>query len=58
MAAEREQANAAAEPWMRGTHPELDALRRGVVHALELAAEDVLLVVQRVQAVALGQPVL
>ena len=29
------------EPWMRGTHPELDPLRRGVVHALELAEEDV-----------------
>ena len=25
---------------MRGTHPELDALRRGVVHALEMARED------------------
>jgi uncharacterized damage-inducible protein DinB len=30
----------ATEPWMRGTHPELDPLRRGVVHALELAMED------------------
>ena len=29
-----------AEPWMRGTHPELDPLRRAVVHALELAEED------------------
>ena len=29
------------EPWMRGTHPELDPLRRAVVHALELAEEDV-----------------
>ncbi len=29
-----------AEPWMRGTHTELDALRRGVVHALELSLED------------------
>ena len=29
-----------AEPWMRGTHPELDALRRAVVHALELSLED------------------
>ena len=28
------------EPWMRGTHPELDPLRRGVVHALEQAMED------------------
>ena len=26
---------------MRGTHPELDPLRRGVVHALEQAVEDV-----------------
>ena len=29
-----------ADPWMRGTHSELDPLRRGVVHALELAGED------------------
>lgn len=29
------------EPWMRGTHEELDGLRRAVVHALELAEEDV-----------------
>ena len=28
------------EPWMRGTHGELDPLRRAVVHALELAGED------------------
>lgn len=28
------------EPWMRDTHRELDPLRRGVVHALELAEED------------------
>ncbi len=28
------------EPWMRGTHPEIDPVRRAVVHALELAAED------------------
>ncbi len=28
------------EPWMRGTHAELDPLRRGVVHALEQAWED------------------
>ncbi len=32
--------SSAAEPWMRGTHIELDSLRRGVVHALELARED------------------
>jgi hypothetical protein len=29
------------EPWLRGTLPEIDALRRQVLHALELAAEDV-----------------
>ncbi len=29
------------EPWMRGTHGELDVVRRAVVHALELAEEDV-----------------
>jgi uncharacterized damage-inducible protein DinB len=32
---------AAQEPWMRGTHGELDPVRRAVVHALELAEEDV-----------------
>jgi uncharacterized damage-inducible protein DinB len=31
----------APEPWMRGTHGELDVVRRAVVHALELAEEDV-----------------
>ena len=29
------------EPWLRGTRIEVDAVRRGVIHALELAAEDV-----------------
>ncbi len=29
------------EPWMRGTHAELDPALRAVVHALELAEEDV-----------------
>jgi uncharacterized damage-inducible protein DinB len=29
------------EPWMRGIHGELDAVRKAVVHALELAEEDV-----------------
>jgi DinB superfamily len=29
------------EPWLRGTLTEVDPLRRGVLHALELAAEDV-----------------
>jgi uncharacterized damage-inducible protein DinB len=29
------------EPWLRGTLNDVDALRRAVLHALELAAEDV-----------------
>jgi uncharacterized damage-inducible protein DinB len=29
------------EPWLRGTLTEIDALRRQVLHAFELAAEDV-----------------
>ena len=29
------------EPWLRGTLAEEDAVRRGVLHALELAREDV-----------------
>jgi len=29
------------EPWLRGTLTEVDAVRRGVLHSLELAAEDV-----------------
>ena len=29
------------EPWLRGTLTEFDPMRRGVLHALELAAEDV-----------------
>ena len=28
------------EPWLRGTLEEVDPVRRGVLHALELAAED------------------
>jgi uncharacterized damage-inducible protein DinB len=28
------------EPWLRGTHTEIDAVHRAVVHALELARED------------------
>jgi uncharacterized damage-inducible protein DinB len=35
------QVSNATEPWMRGTHGELDVVRRAVVHALELAEEDV-----------------
>jgi uncharacterized damage-inducible protein DinB len=30
-----------AEPWLRGTHSELDPLQRAVLHALELAEEDI-----------------
>jgi uncharacterized damage-inducible protein DinB len=29
------------EPWLRGTRTDVDAVRRGVIHALELAVEDV-----------------
>jgi uncharacterized damage-inducible protein DinB len=29
------------EPWLRGTRTDVDAMRRGVIHALELAAEDI-----------------
>ena len=28
------------EPWLRGTHTEIEAVQRAVVHALELAKED------------------
>lgn len=28
------------EPWMRGTHLDIDPLRRAVIHALELTQED------------------
>ena len=28
------------EPWMRGTHGELDPVRRAVLHALDLTEED------------------
>ena len=35
------QVSNAPEPWMRGTHGELDVVRKGVVHALELAEEDI-----------------
>ena len=31
----------APEPWMRGTHGDLDVVRKAVIHALELAEEDV-----------------
>ncbi len=29
------------EPWLRGTRPDVDPVRRAVLHALDLAAEDV-----------------
>jgi uncharacterized damage-inducible protein DinB len=32
---------AQAEPWLRGTHPETDTVTRAVLHALELAEEDI-----------------
>ena len=35
------QVSNAVEPWMRGTHSDLDVVRRAVIHALELAEEDV-----------------
>jgi uncharacterized damage-inducible protein DinB len=35
--------NERVEPWLRGTRGEVDAVRRGVLHALELAAEDLAL---------------
>jgi uncharacterized damage-inducible protein DinB len=36
-----QRSTAAVEPWMRGTLGELDVVRRAVIHALELAEEDV-----------------
>src|SRR5579875_2599260 len=33
--------NTQPEPWLRGTHAETPAVIRAVVHALELAQEDV-----------------
>lgn len=33
----------APEPWLRGTHSEISAVLRAVLHAFELAKEDVLL---------------
>jgi uncharacterized damage-inducible protein DinB len=32
-----------AEPWLRGTHSEVDAIARQVLHSLEMAEEDVAL---------------
>ena len=36
------QPSSSPEPWLRGTHTETPAVLRAVVHALELAREDVL----------------
>ena len=36
----RVSAGTPPEPWLRGTHTEVRALPRGVLHALELAEED------------------
>ncbi|MFC6647442.1 DinB family protein [Granulicella cerasi] len=41
MSGESEVVSTQSEPWMRGTHEELDPLRRAVIHALEQAEEDV-----------------
>jgi uncharacterized damage-inducible protein DinB len=35
------RAQGSVEPWLRGTLTEYDAVRRQVLHALELAAEDI-----------------
>jgi uncharacterized damage-inducible protein DinB len=35
------QAIPQAEPWLRGTHSDKDAVTRAVIHALELAEEDI-----------------
>jgi len=34
-------AESTVEPWLRGTLREVDAMRRQVLHALELAREDI-----------------
>lgn len=49
------------EPWLRGTRTEVDAVRRGVLHALELAAEDIArwcdgLVEEEMEARPMGLP--
>jgi len=40
--AETVENKAGVEPWMRGTHQEVPAAARAVIHALELAREDVM----------------
>jgi uncharacterized damage-inducible protein DinB len=49
------------EPWLRGTLTELDPLRRGLIHALWLASEDVArwckaLAQEELEAMPLGLP--
>ncbi len=34
------QTSTLPEPWLRNTHNELDSIRRGVLHALDLCGED------------------
>lgn len=41
MTASPTQATSSVEPWLRGTLAEVPALARGVLHALELAGEDI-----------------
>ena len=38
---QQQEAEPEAEPWLRGTHTEQSSLLRAVIHALELAREDV-----------------
>jgi uncharacterized damage-inducible protein DinB len=40
MAASESTGQFSAEPWLRGTLPEVPAVQRAVLHALELAGED------------------
>ncbi len=37
------------EPWLRGSLQEVPAVQRGVLHALELAGEDVTALVRRLE---------
>ncbi len=34
------QKSALPEPWLRGTHNDIDPIRRGILHALDLCGED------------------
>jgi uncharacterized damage-inducible protein DinB len=46
------------EPWLRGTHTDLPAVARGVLHALELAREDVHLWCETLSDEQMGMQVL